>query len=168
MTRLPIQLLQNMPIFGAIRDDILQYLLEQAKVVKVASGDCFFMQGDHGDSLFVLESGSATAIRRWQDRELSLGEFATGDCFGEISLMDLHPRSATVRAEEDSIAYEITHGDLYHLYGRDPEQFAMIQMNISREVCRRLRAAGDLLFRIGMGEEIDNPDITLEISWQGL
>jgi CRP-like cAMP-binding protein len=69
-----------------------------------------------------------------------------------MALMDLCPRSASVLAEEDCRAIELTAADLLRLFERDAEQFALIQMNIGREVCRRLRTTDDLLFRATMGE----------------
>ena len=48
--------------------------------------------------------------------------------------------------------------DLLRLYEVDVEQFALIQMNIGREVCRRLRATDELLFRVQMGEVPVGPD----------
>jgi hypothetical protein len=57
-----------------------------------------------------------------------------------------------VRAEEDAVAIELSPGDLLRLYEHDGEQFALVQMNIGRELCRRLRATDDLLFRATMGE----------------
>jgi hypothetical protein len=47
---------------------------------------------------------------------------------------------------------EIAAADLHRLYEHDVEQFALIQMNIGREVCRRLRAMDDLMFRTWMGD----------------
>ena len=65
--------------------------------------------------------------------------------------MDLFPRSASVRAIEPCRAIEITPAALQRLFERDVEQFALIQMNIGRELCRRLRATDELLFRVSMG-----------------
>jgi CRP-like cAMP-binding protein len=57
-----------------------------------------------------------------------------------------------VRAEEDCRALELGADDLLALFERDPEQFTLVQMNIGREVCRRLRATDELLFRLRVGE----------------
>ena len=153
-----IELLQRMPIFGAIRDDSLQLLTEQAKQVAVRSGEFFFHERDQADSMFVLESGSVLVIKSWQGRDLVLHSLGAGDCFGEMALMDLCPRSASVRADEDCLAIELGASDLLQLFERDAEQFALIQMNIGREVCRRLRATDELLFRARMGEAAMGPE----------
>jgi CRP/FNR family transcriptional regulator, cyclic AMP receptor protein len=148
-----IELLQRMAIFGAIREDTLEFLLEQARGVMVRAGSFFFRENDEASSMFVLESGRTAVVKGWKGRDFVVHEMATGDCFGEMSLTDLFRRSAGVRAEADCRALELTAGDLLHLFERDAEQFALIQMNICREVCRRLRATDELLFRLRMGEK---------------
>ena len=147
-----IDLLQRMPVFGAIREDMLCVLLEHAREVVVQSGEFFFREHDPARSMFVLETGCVSVVNRWQDRDFVLHSLGAGDCFGEMALMDLLPRSASVRADADCRAIELTAADLLHLFERDAEQFTLIQMNIGREVCRRLRAADELLVRARMGE----------------
>jgi CRP/FNR family transcriptional regulator, cyclic AMP receptor protein len=157
MTRARIELLQRMPVFGAIREDSLQLLLDLSRTVSVAVGGYFFRERDAADSMFVLESGRASVVKTWHGREYVLHGLDVGDCFGEMALMDLFPRSASVRADEDCSAIELTANDLLHLFERDAEQFALIQMNIGREVCRRLRATDDLLFRASVGDTPAGP-----------
>jgi CRP-like cAMP-binding protein len=76
---------------------------------------------------------------------------SVGDCFGEMAVMDHCHRSASVHAVDDCTAIRISSGDLYRVYGQDLKQFALIQMNMGREVSRRLREANDRLFRAQMG-----------------
>jgi CRP/FNR family transcriptional regulator, cyclic AMP receptor protein len=146
-----IELLQRMPIFGAIREDSLRLLLECSRVVEVAAGALFFQEGDPASTMFVLEAGRVEVFMSWQGRDVVLHDLGVGDCFGEMALMDLLPRSASVRAIEDCRAIEFGAADLMHLYERDAPQFALVQMNIGREVCRRLRVTNDLLFRAKLG-----------------
>jgi len=147
-----IEWLQGMPIFGAIRADALECLLESAPTIEVETGDYYFREGDEAACMFVLESGGAAVLKRWEGRQHLLRRLASGDCFGEMSILDLQPRSASVQAESPCRALRITPADLYRLCHRDAEQFAVIQMNIGREVCRRLRATDEMLFRTAMGE----------------
>ncbi|MGZ5240461.1 MAG: Crp/Fnr family transcriptional regulator [Caldimonas sp.] len=148
-----IELLQGMAVFGAIRDDALAFLLEQSRERVVPAGDFFFRENDAASSMFVLESGAAAVVKGWRGHDFVVHTLAAGDCFGEMALMDLFPRSAGVRADADCRAIELGAGDLLSLFERDAEQFALIQMNIGREVCRRLRATDELLFRARMGEK---------------
>jgi CRP-like cAMP-binding protein len=146
-----IELLQGMPIFGAIREDALQYLLEQTRSVSVRAQEFFFREGDQASGMFVLETGRVTVIKEWRGQQLLLHDLGPGDCFGEMALMDLLPRSASVQAVDDCTAIELTPEHLYRLLERDAEQFALIQMNMGREVSRRLRATDELLFRAEEG-----------------
>jgi CRP/FNR family transcriptional regulator, cyclic AMP receptor protein len=154
MTPGRVALLQSMPIFGALRDDALECLLEGAPTVSRSAGEFFFREGDQAQSMYVLEEGAVEVLKRWQDRLYPLHRLGAGDCFGEMALMDLFPRSASVRAVAPSRAIEIAPDALNRLYERDVEQFALIQMNIGREVSRRLRATDELLFRASMGEAL--------------
>lgn len=148
-----IELLQGMPIFGAIREDVLRSLLDQASVVAVPAGGYFFREGDDPQGMFVLEAGCAAVLKAWEGRKYKLHEFHRGDCFGEMALMDLMPRSASVKALEDCSAIELRPDHLMRLFERDVEQFALIQMNMGREVCRRLRATDERLFAAEMSAE---------------
>jgi len=157
-----IELLQRMPIFGALREDTLQFLLEQARAKAVPAGEYFFREKDPADSLYVLEAGRVAVIKSWQDGEFVIRELERGDCFGEMALMDFFPRSASVRALADCEAIALAPADLYRLFERDAEQFALIQMNMGREVCRRLREADELLFREHMAEAKSLSDFDTE------
>ncbi len=147
-----ITLLQAMPIFGALRDDALECLLENAPCVAHSRGEFYFREGDNAQCMYVIEDGSIEVLKRWDDRQWVLHQLHAGDCFGEMALMDFLPRSASVRALEGTRAIEIATAALHRLYERDIEQFALIQMNVGREVCRRLRATDELLFRARMGD----------------
>lgn len=152
MQAMPVELLQRMPIFGAIRDDTLAVLLERASERSVAAGDCLFREGDAARSMFVLLRGDAAVLKRWQGVDHLLHHLHVGDCVGEMALMDLQPRSATVRADTPCVVLELSSDDLMRVYEHDLEQFALIQMNMGREVCRRLRATDELLFSFRMGD----------------
>jgi CRP/FNR family transcriptional regulator, cyclic AMP receptor protein len=143
--------LQRMPIFGGIRADVLQFLVDQAATVCAPAGAYFFRENDQAQSVFVLEAGRVAVLKRWNGQEHVLTHLGQGDCFGEMALMDLFPRSASVRAEEACSALELASGAFYALYQKDLEQFATIQMNLGREVSRRLRQADERLFRLRMG-----------------
>jgi len=152
MTSTRVELLQAMPVFGALREDCLALLLAHAREVAVPQGGHFFHEGDEANSMFVLESGQVSVVKGWHGHDFVLHRLQAGDCFGEMALMDMCPRSASVRAEQDCRAIEIGADHLLLLYERDIEQFALIQMNLGREVCRRLRLTDEMLFRAKMGE----------------
>ena len=149
-----IELLQAMPVFGAVREDTLMFLLGLSSEVSVAAGEFFFRENDEAQSMFVLEAGKAAVVKNWKDHEYLLNYMAKGDCFGEMSIMDMRLRSASVVAVEPCQAIELSSASLYAMFERDLEQFTLIQMNMGREVSRRLRDADERLFQAKVG----NPD----------
>ncbi|MGQ0456968.1 MAG: Crp/Fnr family transcriptional regulator [Hyphomicrobium sp.] len=153
-----IELLQRMPIFGGVRKDTLEFLLVFCPVVSVPTNAYFFREHDQGDSLFVLETGKGAVLKSWRGQERLIQTLNVGDCFGEMAVMDLSRRSASVRAEEDCTAICISAANLYKVYGQDLKQFALMQMNLGREVCRRLREANSRLFSVKMA----TPDAGIE------
>ena len=145
-----IELLQRMPIFGGIRSDILQFLLTLCPVVFVPANDFFFREHDQADSMFVLQTGKVAVVKSWGEQEHVISILQEGDCFGEMAVMDHGQRSASVRAVEDCTAICIFAANLHRLYALDLKQFTLIQMNMGREVCRRLRDLDDRLFSVTM------------------
>src|SRR3954447_17806278 len=107
-----IELLQRMPIFGGIRADVLQFLLGLCPVVSVPANEFFFREHDQADSMFVLEAGKVAVLKSWGGQEYVLSILKEGDCFGEMAVMDLGPRSACVRAVEDCTAIHISAANL--------------------------------------------------------
>ena len=153
MNKTRLALLQNMPVFGALREDSLEFILDHAKFTSVDEADFFFREGEQGTSMFVLEQGTVLVLKAWEGRDYELARLGVGDCFGEMSLIEACDRSASVRAEEACRAIELSIDTMQELYQHDLEQFAIIQMNMSREVCRRLRRADDELFEARMRTE---------------
>ena len=136
-----LELLQQMPIFGGVKPPALEVLLGSGRRVEVPAGSYFFREQEPAQGLSGLEAG---------------------DCFGEMALLDLFPRSASVRALDDSRAFEITAADLLRLFEHDMEQFALVQMNIAREMCRRLRETDEMLFEAVMGGQAPTTDTNFQ------
>lgn len=145
-----VQLLQGMPIFGALSEGALDCLLHSAASVVRRAGECYFREGDqHAQSIYVVERGAVRVQKHWRGGDWTLKELGVGDCFGEMALLDLEPRSASVCAvTDDTCAIEFGADALHRLFSQDPEQFALLQMNIAREVCRRLRVADEMLLGV--------------------
>ena len=146
MTENRIDLLKKMPVFGGAKDETLAFILEQTRDFMVGAGECFFREGDRAESIYVLEGGRVEVVRSHDGQDVRLNELGPGDCFGEMSLIECRNRSATVRALEDCTAIELPLETLHALYEHDLDQFALIQMNIAREISRRLRAADRRIF----------------------
>jgi CRP-like cAMP-binding protein len=143
--------LRNTALFGGLRDDVLAFVLARADDVQVAAGDWFFREGEPGDTVYLLEQGSAAIVKDVAGSERVLRVLGPGDCFGEMSLIDFSPRSASARATTACSALAVSAACLHALYERDVEQFAMLEMNMGREVSRRLREVDAARIEQGAG-----------------
>jgi len=141
-----ISVLQNMPIFGGVSEATLTFLLQSAQHISRATDEYFFQEEELADAMYVIERGRVAVNRQCDGKQYKLRELVQGDCFGEMALMDCKPRSASAQALEPCQAIQIQTSLISDLYGAFPDQFTLIQMNMGREVCRRLREADKRLF----------------------
>lgn len=151
-----VGLLQSMALFGAVEPSALGFLLQHTREVELGPGDTVFKEDDAGTQMYVLESGRVAVLKSWQGIERQLTVLGPGDCFGEMALMDFQRRSATVRAVEPCVALVLGTDALLALYEHDVEQFTLIQMNMGREVSRRLRDADNRIFRATFGDRLED------------
>ena len=94
-------LLADVPLFALLDESERSALAERLTEVSVASGSTLFREGDPGDSLYVVKSGAVEiSVRTTTGETLVLEKAAPGDFFGELSLLDGGPRTATARAVE--------------------------------------------------------------------
>ena len=141
------RLLRETPIFGAIREDIIDFLLGHCRTVDISANSWLMREGDESGSMFIIEEGEVAILKAYENRQYLLSTLGRGDCIGEMALFDLMPRSASALAVTRSHLLEISAASLLDLYERDVEQFALIQMNMGREVTRRLRLCEERLFQ---------------------
>jgi CRP/FNR family transcriptional regulator, cyclic AMP receptor protein len=147
-----LSILQNMPIFGGINAKLLKLILSISPFISIKKDDYIFRECDPGGSMFVILEGAVAIERIWNDQVYILRMLKKGDCFGEMALIDLAPRSASVRVLSDGEAIRIDSSTLMKIYQEDIEQFTLIQMNMGREVSRRLRIADQRIFELTQTE----------------
>lgn len=149
------RLLRETPIFGAIREDIIDFLLESSSLIELPRCDWLLREGEAMGSMFVIESGELVILKLYEGRQYLLSNMGRGDCIGEMALFDLMPRSASALVTAPAQLLEITAASLLEIAERDMEQFALIQMNMGREVTRRLRICEERIFRHEQFPEYD-------------
>src|SRR5512146_261687 len=138
--------LRHVGLFGAVSDDVLEFLVQKLVVIRPKSGEAVFREGDPAKDLFVVMRGEMEVLKRSQsgvDARVAL--LGPGDWFGEMSILDVQPRSATVRVLAPSRLLRITSADLDALYRFDVKAYAIIVLNLARELSRRLRVADGIL-----------------------
>jgi CRP-like cAMP-binding protein len=149
-----LELMSAMPVFGGLDAEALDLMTNRGRSVTLDVGQHFFREGDETQAMYVLLTGRVEIYKSWQGESKLLRWMEAGDCFGEMALIDLFPRSASALATEHCEALEITPPVLREVYAHNPEQFTLMQMNMSREISRRLRRVDELLFRALMGDPL--------------
>lgn len=136
------------PFFGGISKNTIERIITLSERRIVSTGEIIFNENDQAKSMFVLLSGSVEVYKTWQGKHYSIAELHQGDCLGEMSVIDHCQRSATVKALKACEVLEIGMESFADIYKQDLKQYTMLQMNIGREVSRRLREANKLLFEL--------------------
>lgn len=141
-----IEELRHLGLFGALSDEALTFLASRLVIQMPSPGNLIFKEGDPARDLFVVIGGEMEVLKRSQaglDARVAL--LGPGDWFGEMSILDVQPRSASVRVLAPSRLLRISAADLDALYRHDVRAYAIIVLNIARELSRRLRVADGLL-----------------------
>jgi len=134
-----IELLRGIPLFSGLGQDQVQAIARAGELQNAAKGAIVIREDEsQGRGLFVLLEGEAKVVLTGTDgREAVLAFLTEGDFFGEMSLLDGDPRSATVRASTDTRLLVLKRDAFFDLLRAFPE----IAISMLAELSTRLRNA---------------------------
>ena len=138
--------LRNIGLFAALSDGALAHLTSSLTLLHPQPGTVVFREGTEAREMYVVISGEMEVVKRSKrgiDARVAL--LGPGDWFGEMSILDVQPRSATVRSLAPTRMLRITSGDLDALYRFDVKSYSLIVLNLARELSRRLRVADGII-----------------------
>jgi CRP-like cAMP-binding protein len=141
-------LLRSVSIFADLDDASIGALERLAELRDYAAGAGVVSQEDRGDALFVLAKGKVKVVLYGgSGREIILSIFKSpGDFFGEMSLLDDQPRSATVIADEPSRLLVLSRRDFQAHIERHPRT----ALRVLQELSRRLRRADGVIGNLAL------------------
>jgi len=132
------------PFFGGLSDASLDLLASMLVERRSDAGATVVTEGEPGRSMFVVHSGELAVSRLGKSgHAFQISRLGPGDFFGEMTLIEMQNRSASVVAESPTLLYELTAQMLYKYYKNDVYGYVIVMQNINRELCRRLRRADD-------------------------
>jgi len=135
------------PLFAALDPEAAAALRSAMADVQVRRGEVLFAEGDAGDRLYVVVEGKVKLGRTAADgRENLLAVLGPGDMFGELSLFDPRPRTATASALTDTRLAALGHADLRHWLTGSPGVAEALLRALAQRLRRTNEAMADLVF----------------------
>jgi CRP/FNR family transcriptional regulator, cyclic AMP receptor protein len=134
--------LREAPLFRELDDEAAVALRASLTEARLRRGEVLFREGDSGDKLFIVTEGKVKLGKSSSDgRENLLAILGPGQMFGELSLFDPGPRSATVTAVTDCVMQSLSHDELLEwLTGRPA-----VARGLLAQLGSRLRKANDVV-----------------------
>jgi CRP/FNR family transcriptional regulator, cyclic AMP receptor protein len=134
------------PFFGGLLDSSLDVVIGMLVERHYEQGVAVVNEKDEGRAMYVVYSGDLVVCKTGASgRVVRISRLGPGDFFGEMTLIEMQNRSASVVAETPAVIYELSAASLHELYEADVHAFAMVLQNMNRELCRRLRKADQLI-----------------------
>jgi CRP-like cAMP-binding protein len=134
--------LQRLPIFKNLSDDNLEQIIDDFSPVTFSRGDSIFYQTDESTDLYIILNGSVRAcLQNEEGQELVLTHFREGDFFGEMSLLDGRPRSASMITQEETTLAVLKRNKFLNTLKTEP----MIAIDMLSALVQRLRKADEMI-----------------------
>jgi CRP/FNR family transcriptional regulator, cyclic AMP receptor protein len=135
-----LQWLPTVALFGGLEEKTLLRLIEAMPEHTLEAGRQVCKQGDIGRSMFLVRHGEVMVSHDTESgRRIKMVRLGPGEFFGEMTLIDIQKRSASVFVEKDATLYSLGNKELYALYNEDVPGYVMLLQNLCRELSRRLR-----------------------------
>ena len=142
-----IRALKGTNLFSDLSKKDLESLSEILTMNRFPMEHRIFSEGSKGEEMYIVISGKVNISRDWGvlNREMNI-ILSNNDFFGEMAILDDHPRSANATMMEEGILLSIGKKEFRQLIRKSPE-FAV---HIMSTLCRRLRKANDDLAQLAL------------------
>ena len=141
--------LKRCSLFGGVTESAFEVLRPYIQHMRFDAGDRIVIEGEVNDRIYFIESGSVEILKHLPDghttAEKQLTVMKSGDTFGEMELIDIQPCAASVRAIEPTETLSLSNRDLYKVSRIDMKTYALLVMNLAREISRRLRRMNEIV-----------------------
>ncbi|MFP4643157.1 MAG: GGDEF domain-containing protein [Spirochaetales bacterium] len=140
------EFLQNVDVFSSLIPDEQAVVAQYLSSVEAGPDEVLFRQGDTGDRLFIIKSGSVViTVESSEGTELEVASFGSGECFGEMTLFDRAPRSATCRTRESTSFFSLSVDDFDELIKRQPALAIKVMYRMLNITTERLNSSSNFL-----------------------
>lgn len=135
--------LKDYSLFGGLLPDEIEAIRPLMGSASYEAGTAIMREGEPNDRIYFILEGAVEVVKEG----VPLARLAEGDTFGEMEFLDVMPAIATVRALLPSTVATISNRALHELSKASMRAFAMVVMNLARDLSRRLRRMDELAAR---------------------
>jgi signal-transduction protein with cAMP-binding, CBS, and nucleotidyltransferase domain len=137
--------LESIPIFAGLERSALALIADAVEQTFFHAGETIVGEAEAGNRMFIVQTGRVEVVKNLGGmRETALAVLGPKEFFGEMCIIECLTRCASVRAIEDTYLFALKSTDLHRLFGQQPDQYAILILNIARDISRRLRALDEL------------------------
>ncbi|MBD3240858.1 MAG: cyclic nucleotide-binding domain-containing protein [Chitinivibrionales bacterium] len=140
-----LPVLTRVTIFAGLREEWLARILAQGTIENYPEGAILLREGTPATEILVVLEGRVKVVLDLEHNPLEVCEFGAGSCVGEASVVGILEHSASVIVSEDTSALMVSRRMLMDFLATDTELFAMLILNIARELARRLHRTDEIL-----------------------
>jgi CRP-like cAMP-binding protein len=135
-----LDFLRGLSVFAGLKEDVVSTIGEQANRIDIDDDRILFREGEPAKEMLVVLDGMLEVVKESvTGAEECIATLGPGDVAGEMSLVDIQPRSAAVRAIAPASVVVLSHADLATVYREDKQSYTLLVLNIAREISLRLR-----------------------------
>jgi CRP-like cAMP-binding protein len=139
-------MLRDISLFGELDDETLTVLARELPTEHADIGTVVVREGDRAEFMYVIVAGELEVVKLGRAGEVRVALLGPGDWFGEMAILDVQPRSATVRSVAPTMLVRMSAEHVTELlFRRNVTAYALLVRNIARELARRLRVADGIL-----------------------
>jgi CRP/FNR family cyclic AMP-dependent transcriptional regulator len=115
--------LREVSLFDGVQDNALSQIFKLGKVANFRAGDLIIEEGQPGGNLYIVINGQAEVFKNGKTpgKHKHLADISRGSLFGEMSVFDDAPYSATIKAREDLSVHIIKGEDFKKFLKKNPE-----------------------------------------------
>ena len=148
-----LSILSKIAIWGGLSDEERSKVFKRLEVGFFKKGEYIFQKGDQPSHIYIVKSGKIDLFISDRDTIIEKETLAAGGCFGVAALMAMATHMGTAIAREDSEILVLSRQSLLELRHEDIHLFALLMMNIAREIARRLKLTDDILLNYVHGHK---------------
>jgi len=158
--------LERVEIFSDLSTNEIEEIAGRLRFRRLNKGEVLFNEGDEGQELFVVRRGAlGISVKPDDGSDLDIAEFGPGDFFGEMSIFEREPRSATCYTKPASVLQSLHESDLHELIKNKPVLAMKIMLRMLAITKNRLDTTGSFLTEmVEWGEAARKRSITDELT----